>query len=258
MPRGIGRRELASLDAGNVVDSPRTPRTPRVPTTPAAPRSPRTRRPPPPEVEEVPESPRGRQRSLTPRPTRGSSPAGRRDPSPRPARGSSPARRRDPSPRPTRGPSPARRRNPSPRPARDPSPQPARDPEREIRAAAALQRREQNGRIVNNRFYREDRGEGGRSRSPRSPLRPAAEGRLNLRQRRESRHTAASLGGRAPSLSPMSQDIPLVIDVPDDRHRRQSWEEDFWQRQPAHESRFVNVHRNEGLLNLITIDQTRS
>ena len=138
------------------------------------------------------------------------------------------------------------------------TPQPARDPEREIRAAAALQRREQNGRIVNNRFYREDRGEGGRSRSPRSPLRPAAEGRLNLRQRRESRHTAASLGGRAPSLSPMSQDIPLVIDVPDDRHRRQSWEEDFWQRQPAHESRFVNVHRNEGLLNLITIDQTRS
>jgi hypothetical protein len=59
----------------------------------------------------------------------------------------------------------------------------------------------------------------------------------NLWQRRESRHTAESLGGRAPSLSPMSQDVPLVIDVAG--NRRRSVEAEFWRNQAPHESLYV-------------------
>ncbi|KAH9203064.1 hypothetical protein DL95DRAFT_419344, partial [Leptodontidium sp. 2 PMI_412] len=149
--------------------------------------------------------------------------------------------------------------DPSPERQRTPAPQTPRDAEREVRAAAAEQRREDPGSIVNTRNFREDRREERRSGSPRSqPRQPVAEGLLNLQQRRESRHTAESLGGRAPSLSPMSQDVPLVIDVSENRHRRPSLEIDFWRRQEPHESQYVNQLRHEGILELITIDQARS
>jgi hypothetical protein len=78
----------------------------------------------------------------------------------------------------------------------------------------------------------------------------------NLWQRRESRHTAESLGRRAPSLSLMSQDVPLVIDVAG--NRRRSVEAEFWQNQALHESLYVTQLRYKGILELITIDKARS